>query len=228
MSIKDLPNSSMPRERLIKYGAKSLSDEELLAIILRTGTKQNNVKQLAQQLLLTYDGVKNLRYLSINKAIKIKGLGKVKIVTLLASLELGKRVYETFDIESNLKVKNAEDAFKYFSRIISLDKQENFLVILLDNHKKLITYKVIFKGTINESIVHPREVFKKAFLESASSIILMHNHPSGNVYPSKTDDEITSEMAKIGEIMGIRVLDHIIVSEHKYYSYVESERLKYV
>ena len=228
MSIKDLPKDDLPRERLIKHGAKNLSDEELLAIILRTGTKDIDVKLLSQEILKTYNGVKNLRYLTINKATNIKGLGLVKAVTLLASLELGKRVYSEHTITNKLKVNNASIAYKYFSKLISLEKQENFLVIYLDNQKKLIKYKILFIGTINESIVHPREVFKEAFLESASSIILMHNHPSGNVFPSKADDEITSTFAQIGELMGIKVLDHIIVSSNSYYSYIESERLKYV
>ena len=217
MSIKDLPKDDLPRERLIKHGAKNLSDEELLAIILRTGTKDIDVKLLSQEILKTYNGVKNLRYLTINKATNIKGLGLVKAVTLLASLELGKRVYSEHTITNKLKVNNASIAYKYFSKLISLD-----------NQKKLIKYKILFIGTINESIVHPREVFKEAFLESASSIILMHNHPSGNVFPSKADDEITSTFAQIGELMGIKVLDHIIVSSNSYYSYIESERLKYV
>ena len=227
MSIKDLPNDILPRERLIKYGAKNLSDEELLAIVFRTGTKNTNVKTLAQNVLKTYGDVKNLKYLTINKATKINGLGKVKAVTLLASLELGKRVYEDNTITNRLKVVNAEIAFNYFSRVISLEKQENFLVIFLDNQKKLIKYKVMFIGTINESIVHPREIFKEAFLESASAIILMHNHPSGGTYPSRSDDEVTRRLAQIGELMGIKVLDHIIVSRQEYYSYVENGRLKY-
>ena len=228
MSIKDLPKGDLPRERLIKYGAKYLSDEELLAIVLRTGTKNVNVKTLAQNILKEYDGIKNLKNLSIHKATKINGLGLVKAVTLLASLELGKRVYETYDIKTNLLVNNASVVFNYFSRIISLEKQEHFLVLFLDHQKKLISYKILFIGTLNESIVHPREVFKEAFLNSSSAIILVHNHPSGVVTPSKADDEITSNLAQIGELMGIKVLDHVIVSENKFYSYVESGRLKYV
>lgn len=228
MKLKELPNSEKPRERLMKLGAKSLSDAELIAIIFRTGTKSKNVKDLAENLLTNYGGVKNLRNLSINKAKEIKGIGEVKIVTLLASLELGRRVYENVEINNSIKIKNSVDVFTYFSGLINEEKQENFLAIYLDNKSKYITHKIVFKGTINQSVVHPREVFKIAFLESASSIIIMHNHPSGDITPSKADDEVTSNFAKIGQIMGIKLMDHLIVSKENYYSYIESGRLKYV
>ena len=228
MKLKDLPDEEKPRERLIKLGARNLSDAELIAIIIRSGVKSCNVKTLAENLLSYYGGVSNLKNLTINRAKEFKGLGSVKAVSLLASLELGRRVYENDVIKPNIKIKNSVDAYTYFSKIIYDEKQENFLVIYLDNKSKYISHKIIFKGTINQSIVHPREVFKQAFLESASSIIIMHNHPSGDVTPSASDDEVTANFAKIGEIMGVKLVDHLIVSKDNYYSYIESERLKYV
>lgn len=228
MKIKELPNDLKPRERLIKYGARNLSDAELMAIVLRTGTKSINVKTLSESILSEIGGVKNLKNLTINKAKEFNGLGEVKAVTLLASLELGRRVCEKTELKSNIKIKNSLDAYTYFSKLIYDEKQENFLTIFLDNKSKYISHKIVFKGTINQSIVHPREVFKEAFLQSASSIIIMHNHPSGDVTPSAADDEVTANFAKIGEIMGIKLLDHLIVSKENYYSYIESERLKYV
>ena len=227
MKLKDLPKEQLPRERLIKYGKESLSDVELLAIILRSGTKDINVKTLAENLIIKYGSITNLKDLTINKAMEIKGLGLVKAVSLLASLELGKRVYEQKIPDKRFKIKNADDCYKYFSKIIENEKQENFLTIFLDNKNNVISYKIIFKGTINQSIVHPREVFKQAFLESSSSLIIMHNHPSGDSSPSKADDEVTTNFASIGEIMGIKLLDHIIIGNNCYYSYIESGRLLY-
>lgn len=225
--IKDLPTEDLPRERLLTYGAKSLSNEELLAIILRTGTVNMSVKDLATKVLSVSDGVSNLKYMTIKKISEIKGLGVAKSATLLAALELGRRVYEENRLAPKIKIQNAIDAFRYFSKYIINDKQENLLVIYLDSQKQFINYKVLFKGTLDQSIVHPREVYKEAYMQSASSIIVMHNHPSGVVFPSKADDEFTKQLATVGSIMGIQLVDHLVVGGGNYFSYIEEGRMRY-
>jgi len=225
--LKNLPKEELPRERLLMYGVENLSNVELVSIILRTGTKGCSVKSLSENILKTCNTISDLKNLTINGLCKIKGLGHAKSVTLIAALELGKRVYDINKLEDKLKINNSLDAFKYFGKLIADEKQENFLVIYLDYQKKYITHKVLFKGTLNASLVHPREIFKRAFLESADAIILMHNHPSGKVSPSKADDETTEQLVKVGNLMGIQVLDHIIVGFNDYYSYIEEERLVY-
>lgn len=225
--LKDLPTEDLPRERLLTYGAKNLSNEELIAIILRTGTLGTSVKDLATMILSSCGDITNLKYMTIKKISEIKGLGTVKSTTLLAALELGRRVYEENKLTPNIKIQNSLDAFRYFAKYIIDDKQENLLVIYLDNQKQHINYKILFKGTLNQSLVHPREIFKTAFLESASALIIMHNHPSGIVTPSKADDEFTAQLIKVGNIMGVQVLDHLIVGGGNYYSYIEEGKLRY-
>ncbi len=225
--LKDLPTEDLPRERLLTYGAQNLSNEELISIILRTGTFNTSVKDLSTMILSQCGDITNLKYMTIKKMSEIKGLGTVKCATLLAALELGRRVYEENKLTTKLRINNSQDAFKYFSRYIIDDKQENFLVIYLDNQKQYINYKILFKGTINQSLVHPREIFKNAFLESASAIVVMHNHPSGLVLPSGKDDEFTKALVEAGELMGIKVLDHLVVGGGNYYSYIEEGRLRY-
>lgn len=225
--LKDLPTEDLPRERLLTYGAKNLTNEELVAIILRTGTINTSVKDLATMILSSAGDVTNLKYLTIKKMNEIKGLGDVKSATLLAALELGKRVYEENKLTPKVKVQNSMDAFKYFAKYIINDYQENFVVVYLDNQKQLINYKIVFKGTLNQSFVHPREIFKEGFLHSASAIICLHNHPSGNVNPSPADDELTAQLVRVGNIMGMQVLDHLIVGNGDYYSYIEKGKLVY-
>lgn len=225
--LKEIPKSDLPRERLLAQGSSALSNEELLSIILRTGTKGESVKTLSSKILKSLDEIGDLKNLSINKLKSIKGLGTVKSITLLASLELGRRVYEEQDEKEVIKIVNSMEAYNHFAKLIYNSKQENFLVIFLNNKNRYITHKVLFKGTINMSVVHPREVFKTALLENASGVILMHNHPSGDPAPSASDDETTKIMAEVGCLMDIKVLDHIIVGPKEYYSYVEEGRLSY-
>lgn len=225
--IKDLPKEDLPRERLLYYGAQNLTNEELIAILIRTGTHNISVKDLASRILSLAGNVSNLKYMTVKKISEIKGLGSVKAVTLLAALELGKRVYEDNKVFSKLKLNNSVDVFRYFSKYIINEFQENFMVIYLDNHKQYIKHKILFKGTINQSIAHPREVFKEAYLEGASLIVLMHNHPSGILIPSKADDELTQNIVNVGNMMGIKVLDHLIVGKGDYFSYIEEGKMIY-
>ena len=221
LMIKEINKEERPRERLIKYGVSKLSNEELLSIILKTGTKNYSVKTLAKLILKEINNINDLKDITINKLINIKGIGKVKAIEILAALELGKRVYylkENKDIILN----NSTKVYEYFKDILLYEKQENFIAIYLDSKSRLISYKKLFIGTLNTSCVHPREIFKYAFLESAYSIIVVHNHPSGEVDPSIPDIELTNNLFNIGRIIGIPILDHIIIGANKYYSFYEN------
>ena len=219
--IKDIIKSERPRERLLNVGASSLSNEELLSIILKTGTKNISVKDLSRTVLNEIHDITNLRDITYNKLIKIKGIGSVKAIELLASLELGRRVYYT-SLKDKVKLNNSSLIFNYFKNLFINETQENFYALYLNTKMELISYKLLFKGTINTSVVHPREIFRHAFLESAYSVIVIHNHPSNNTTPSNEDTELTNKLFEIGNIMSIPLLDHIIIGKDNYYSFYEN------
>ena len=156
----------------------------------------------------------------MNKLTKIEGIGEVKAIELLASIELGKRIFVNKE-NDNIKLNNSKKIYEYFKDMFFDEKQENFYAIYLDSKSKLISYKLLFKGTLNTSCVHPREIFKHAHLESAYSIIVIHKHPSGDTSPSKEDEETTISLMKIGKLMGIPVIDHIIIGKDNYFSFYE-------
>ena len=220
MLIKDIPVSERPRERLIKYGADNLSNEELLSIIFRTGNKNESVKTISLNLLSKFKNISELKNATLNSLTSIKGIGTVKAITLLSALELGKRVYYEKDKE-NVYLNSTTKIYEYFKDIFINESQENFYAIYLDAKSKLISYKLLFKGTINSSCVHPREVFKYAYLENAYSIIVMHNHPSGDVTPSFEDKKTTKSLMELGKLNAIPVLDHIIFGKDNYFSFYE-------
>ncbi len=224
--IKQLPESERPRERLVKYGAKSLSTEDLIAIILKTGTKDFSSKYLATQILKMVKSVSDLKSISLSNLIKINGIGVVKAIEFVAALELGRRVYDDVPLENNLKFNSAEKIYRYFrSELLGLN-QEHFFCLYLDQNKRLIDKKLLFKGTLNKSLIHPREIFKWAYLSSAAYIICVHNHPSGNVIPSSEDINVTDALVKIGKLQGIYVIDHVIISRDNYYSFYENNALE--
>ncbi len=220
VKIKDMASKEKPRERLLEVGVSNLSNEELLSIILKTGTKGYSVKTISSLIMSEYKYIENLKNISINKLCKIKGIGKVKAIELVASLELGRRVFYKKEKE-NIILNNSTLIYNYFKDIFYGETQENFYAIYLDTKNKLINYKLLFIGTINSSCVHPREIFKYAFLESAASIIVLHNHPSGDTTPSEPDIELTKHLFESGKIIGIPVLDHIIIGNDSYYSFYE-------
>ncbi len=218
--IKDIPKEERPRERLIKYGVKNLSNEELISIILKTGTKDKSVKELSSSILSKYKGISNLKNLEINGIMDIKGIGKVKEIELIAAIELGRRVYLNKDIE-DIRIKGSMDVYNYFHDLLKDEKQEHFYALYLDNKKKVISKKLLYVGTINGSVAHPREIFKMAYLVSASFIICVHNHPSGDPTPSKEDSIFTSNLIEIGKLNNIPILDHIVIGNNSYYSFFE-------
>ena len=224
ITVKELPKNERPRERLLYYGIKNLSNEELLAILLKTGTKDMNSKMLSSYMLKELGGIHAFQNCSYQKLSNIKGIGTAKACTILAAIEFGKRVYQ----KEQILFQKFEDAYQiasYYQDKIGKLKQENFLCIYLDVTKKLIHEKTLFIGTLNRSLVHPREIFKEAYQVSASSIICIHNHPSGEVLPSKEDILFTTQLVKVGRMLGIDVIDHIIIGDEKYYSFFENHRI---
>ena len=219
--IKDLPKEERPRERLLKYGVESLSNRELLAIILKTGTKDYSVIDIATNILKEIEDIRELRNIKFNKLISFKGIGEAKAIELISTIELGKRLFIKKDIEDKRIFNHPKKIYESSRHLFFDKKQEYFYCFYFNTKQELIERKLLFMGTINKSIVHPREVFKEAYLLSASSIICMHNHPSGDVSPSIDDINITKTLCKIGKIQNIPVVDHIIVGDNKYYSFYE-------
>ena len=223
MKIKSLPTEDRPREKLIKHGPKTLTNSELLAIILRTGNKKENVITLSNKILNKYH-LKSLSRIEFSKLKKILGIGDVKASQIIACFELARRL-NSFKKDKHPKIKNAKDIVRIFSPEMSSLKQEHLKGIYLNSRKKIIKQETIFIGSLNESIIHPREIFKIALNENAAAIILLHNHPSGDPTPSSFDIEVTKELITSGKILGIEILDHIIIGDNKYTSFKEKELL---
>jgi len=217
--IKDIPSSNRPRERLKEYGKENLSDVELLAIILKNGTKDKNVEVLATELLKRYS-LLDLKEISIRELMNIKGIGEVKAIELSATIELGKRIYLK-ESKSLKRLENPKEIWESAKYLFDGLKQEHFYCYYFNNKQELIERKLIFMGTINQATTHTREIFKEAYRTSASSIVCLHNHPSNDVTPSKADILFTERLMRTGEIQGIPVIDHIIVGESIYYSFYE-------
>lgn len=225
MLIKEIPNDERPRERLLKYGVNNLSNEDLLSIIIKNGTKGYSVRDLSLSILKKIGGIEKLKDINLHTLDDIKGLGNVKKMEILSCIELGKRIY----LKNNFvrqKFIHPREIYQNNLYLFKGLKQECFYVFYLDCKKYLIERKLLFMGTINRSIIHPREVFKHAYLCSASSIICMHNHPSGDVIPSNADIEITKTLLEIGRIQGIDLIDHIVVSDLNYFSFYENNILE--
>ena len=220
MKIKEIPKSERPVERLLLNGSEFLSNEELLSILIKTGNKNFSSKELACFILQECDG--DLSRINYSMLSKINGIGDVKSACILAGIELGKRVSRSVCSIKNIQITSSDVVFDYYRDIFFNKKQEYFYCIFLDTNKVVIEEKLLFIGTLDYSVVHPREVFKEAALVSASSIICVHNHPSGNVIPSKNDYEITNRLISAGDMLGIKVIDHVIIGSEKYYSSLEN------
>lgn len=222
MKFKNLPDEEKPRERLYFYGANVLSNEELVMILLKTGTKKFSVKELAFELLSQSGGVRNLKNMTYQKLIQIEGIGHVKAIEILALIELSKRIQEKVTLPDILNCASPSNIIGYFHDLFMDKKQEEFYVLYLDNKKKYLDKKKLFVGSINYSIAHPREIFKNAYLISASFIICIHNHPSGDPMPSKEDINLTKNLDEIGKMHAIYLVDHLIIGKDCYFSFYES------
>lgn len=219
--MKDLPSTERPRERLLKYGAESLSDAELLAVILGSGTKGMNIVTVCRHVFRNMS-LKRLSRSTAAELIKIPGVGQSKACQIISVFELSRRL-ETFSEEPKRKIKEPEDIYKYIYPKIREEKQEKFMILCLDTKNQIISDITIFVGGLDFSIVQPREIFKSALLESAASIILIHNHPSGDPTPSREDIIITNRIMESGKLLGVHVWDHLIIGDGCYISLKEKE-----
>lgn len=227
LTIKDLPKDERPRERLQKYGAQALSDTELLAVIIRTGTKSESALMVAQRLLKGDGGKNGLDFIAratIEELSKVKGIGAAKSIQIKAAMELGRRIYSSM-VTDEMTIICPDDVFQLLINDMRFLEKEHFKTILLNTKNKVISVEDISVGSLNTSIVHPREVFKPAIKRSSASIILAHNHPSGDPTPSREDLEVTRRLKDAGKIIGIEVLDHIIFGDNCYVSLKEKQIL---
>ena len=219
--VKDMALEERPREKMLLSGAKNLSNAELLAILLRTGTKKRNAIELANDIInKDSQGIRYLQDMSIEELCKIEGIGLSKATQIKAALELGLRISSYRP--NKYKVKNPWDIYKYYMEGLRYKQNEVFKVVLLNTKNEIITDVDVSVGTLNSSLVHPREVFIEAIKRSSNKIILIHNHPSGSIEPSVEDKNITKRLISCGEIIGIEVIDHIIIGDGMYFSFKEN------
>lgn len=220
LMIRDFPDSERPRERFLQFGAQSLSNQELLALLLRTGTKNESVLQLAERLICHFDGLRMLKDASVDEMTGLNGIGEAKAIQILAAVELGRRI-TNLCYEDRYVIRSPEDCANYCMNDMRFLSQEHFVCLYLNTKNQVLHKQTIFIGSLNASIVHPREVFKEAFRRSAASVICIHNHPSGDPTPSREDIEVTKRLRECGKLIGIEVLDHLIIGEKKYVSLKE-------
>lgn len=220
--IKELPIEERPFEKLINNGVSTLTNEELLAILIHTGTSKYSAKEVASILLKQFNSISDLKNTNYKILTSIKGIGMKKSCILLAAIELGKRINNYVPSIINKKLNKTSIVYEYYRNILSDTKQEHFYCVYLDNSKRIVHEKLLFIGTINYSVVHPREIFKEAYYYSASGIICVHNHPSNNLVPSSEDINITKALISVGNILGIKVIDHLIIGSNNYYSFLEN------
>lgn len=220
IKILDMQKDERPRERLIKNGASALSDSELLAIILRTGSKQENVINLSQRILKEYN-IKQLSQVNLSQLMKVHGIKESKAAQIAACFEIARRL-ESFRDEEKPKISSPEDVYRRLYPRMREQKKEMFIELCLDTKNQIIREEIISVGSLNANIVHPREVFKLALAESSAHIIVAHNHPSGDPTPSREDIEITKKLFETGNIIGITLLDHVVIGEGRHFSMKEA------
>ena len=219
-TVRDLPKPERPRERLQRFGPEALSAQELLALVVGRGIPKKSVMNIAQELITKFGNVKAIGQATIEELSQIKGIGLAKAAQIKASFELGRRE----ELEPELKsfdIKDPEAVVKAIRASIKDKAKEHFKLILLNPRNKIIGISTISIGTLNTSLVHPREVFKDAIMHSAASVVLAHNHPSGDPEPSEDDITITKRLMEAGKILGIEVMDHIIIAKNGFLSFKE-------
>ncbi|MEK5077482.1 DNA repair protein RadC [Solibacillus sp. FSL W7-1436] len=220
MKIHDVHEADRPRERLIRQGAKSLSNQELIAILLGTGTKRESVLTVANRVLINFEKLHNLKHATLEEMTEIKGIGEAKAVLLLAAIELGRRLASK-DLEERFTIRTPEDAATFLMQDMTSLQQEHFVCLYLNVKNQVIHKQTVFVGSLNASIVHPREIFREAVKRSAASIICSHNHPSGIPTPSPEDIDVTTRLYEAGKIVGVDLLDHVIIGDHQFISMKE-------
>ncbi len=220
LMIRDVHSADRPRERLIRQGPESLSNQELIAILLRTGTKQESVLHLANRVLTFFEHIQELKNATLEEMMSVKGIGEAKAVQLLAAVELGRRLAQQ-QTNERFTIRSPKDAASYLMPDMVSLQQEHFVVLFLNVKNQILHKQTIFIGSLNASIVHPREIFREAVKRSAASIICAHNHPSGNPTPSAEDIDVTKRLLEAGKLMGIELLDHVIIGDHQFISLKE-------
>ncbi|MCA1021733.1 DNA repair protein RadC [Halobacillus litoralis] len=218
--IKNVPKQDRPRERLMELGPSHLSNQELLAILLGSGTKQESVMELSNRLLVHFEGITLLKDAAVEELTAIKGIGAAKAVQLLAAVEFGKRMHKMKPVERYM-IRSPEDGADFIMEEMRDLKQEHFICLFLNTKNQVLHRQTIFIGSLNASIVHPREVFKEAVKRSAASIICAHNHPSGDPTPSQEDIQVTQRLKECGKMIGIELLDHIVIGDRTFISLKE-------
>lgn len=222
--IPDWPKDERPRERLSRFGAESLSDAEILAILLRVGGQETTAIDLARKIINDFGGFRGLDARTFAELCQIKGIGMAKAAQIKAAIELGKRLFME-DAELGEKISSSQDVYKMLSPYLRDLGKEVFKLLLLTSRNGLIAEKTLFEGTLNESIVSPREIIKEALNRSAASVVFVHNHPSGNPSPSEEDKRVTRHLKSACNTVGVQVLDHIIISASGYYSFADEGAL---
>ena len=223
-SISFQEDSLLPRERLVKEGVEALSNQELLAILLRTGTRQANVFEIAQKVLNSLNSLTDLKKMTLQELQSLSGIGRIKAIELQAVIELGHRIHkhEALEMESIL---SSQKLAKKMQQELGDKKQEHLVALYLNTQNQIIHQQTIFIGSATRSIAEPREILHYAIKHMATSLILVHNHPSGAVAPSRNDDHVTKLVKEACDLMGIVLLDHLIVSHSSYFSYREKTDL---
>ncbi len=223
--IKNLPLEERPREKLLLRGVQALTDAELLAILLRTGTAKKSALDLGRELVAD-DGLyrRLARTSDLNELMQIKGLGQAKAATVLAALELGRRIASARPLDK-VHVRCPQDVADFLMPRLRYATREQFLVILLNSKNLIIGTEIVSEGTLTNSVVHPREVFQPPILQHAAAICVAHNHPSGDPSPSREDKELTAVLQQAGLTLGIPLLDHLIIGDGAYYSFQEDGAL---
>ncbi|WP_435164629.1 RadC family protein [Paenibacillus glycanilyticus] len=218
--LRNVPHEERPRERMMQYGAEALSHTELLAILLRTGTKQESAVHLASKIMKECGSLRNLLDMSMSELTAIKGIGPAKAVQLRAGIELGRRIVRSGQGEI-VTVRKPQDAANYVMEELRYLKKEHFVCLFLNTKNHIIARETLSVGTLNASLVHPREVFRAAVKAGSASIICVHNHPSGDPMPSPEDVTLTKRLVEAGELMGIEVLDHLVIGDGRFISLKE-------
>lgn len=218
--LRDIPQEQRPRERMLHYGAGALSHAELLAILLRTGTRQESAIHVAQRILSEAGSLRSLVDLSIEELVQIKGVGPAKAVQLKAGIELGQRLSQS-RLPSNPAIRSPRDAADLLMEQLRYLQKEHFVCLFLNTKNHVIAQETLSIGSLNAAVVHPREVFRAAIKCSSASLICAHNHPSGDPTPSPEDIKLTKRLLEAGEIVGIEVLDHVVIGDGKFVSLKE-------
>ena len=221
--LKEMPKDQRPRERLIEKGVQALLNEELMAILLRTGIKDRSVLNVARDVLYHLEHLKDLEKMTHQELMRIPGIKLAKATTILAAIELGKRLGQSTTNPGQM-IRSPRDVYALLSQTTLGLEQEHFMCLYLNTKSQLIANKTIFIGTINQMIIHPREIFKPAITYMAQAVLFVHNHPSGDASPSQADIKATQQLREAGKLIGIEVVDHIIIGNAEFYSFSDKNK----